>query len=217
MTLGAGVSARIEAQGVSLPRTEGLVPVNLYALLLGVSKQSGASTPSEERPRGGPWRLAFGAAGGYVRNHSRGHIAGLPVSAEQTLIALPGSAAATPTTLYTIVPLTGRLALELGLDAHRSANSDSASFTSQLASRIDVALDDGWYAAAGGSLRYVEATGSKGFALAGASLAAGCRFPLTPRLGGRVELSYTVFKERRTFPLAQNIVAVMFGVTVPVR
>jgi hypothetical protein len=219
MTVGGGVSARIEAQGVSLPRTEGLVPVNLYALLLGVATHSGASSPAAQgaHPARGPWRLAFGATGGYTRNHSRGSIGGLPVRAEQTLIALPGSAAATPTTLYTIVPVAGRVALEVGVDAHRSANSDSATFTSQVAPRIDVALDDGWYASAGGNLRYVEATGAKGFALAGASVAAGYRFPLTPRLGGRVELSYTVFKERKSFPLAQNIVAVMFGVTVPVR
>jgi hypothetical protein len=216
--LGAGLAARIEAEAIAVPGADRFIPFNVYALLVGVSKDvrgaTHAATPNVPGRRAAAWRPALGLAGGYAQNHSRGSIAGLPVMADQTLLALPGSAATTPPALYAIVPVRGRLAIELGVDAHRAQQLDSATFSAQLAPRFDVALHGGWYAAAGGSLRYVEATGTTGFVLSGATLAAGYRFPLTEQLGGRVEMSYTAFKERRDFPLAQNIVAVMFGVTM---
>jgi len=214
-----GVTARVEAQGVALPRSDRFGPTNLYALLLGISKRSGSGAASDSgRDLGArPWRLALGAAGGYVRSHARGTVVGRSVKVDQTWLALPGSAAATPPTLYAIVPLRGRLALELGIDAHRTAANDTASFTAQLAPRIDIALHGGWYAAAGASLRYVEQTGAKGLGFVGANVAAGYRFPLTAVVGGRVEMSYIALKERRDVPLAQNIVAVTFGVTMAVK
>jgi hypothetical protein len=218
VAVGAGLAARIEAEAISVPGADRFIPFNVYALLAGVSKYAGGTTrtasPNASGKRAAGWRPALGVAGGYVQNHSRGSIAGLPVRADQTQLALPGSAATTPPVLYAIVPVRGRVALELGVDAHRAQQLDSATFSAQLAPRFDIALHGGWYTAAGGSLRYVEATGAKGFVLSGATLAAGYRFPLTEQLGGRVELNYTAFKERRDFPLAQNIVAVMFGVTM---
>lgn len=216
--LSAQLTARVEAQAITMPGDDRFFPFNVYALLVGVSRQAGgaASTnaPTAQGPRTARWRPAIGIAGGYVHSHSRGSLSGLPIKLDQTLLALPGSAATSPAALYAIVPVWGRLALELGLDAHRSASGDSASFSAQLAPRIDVGLHGGWYAAAGGSLRYLEQTGVTGFAFAGANVAAGYRFPLTPQLGGRVELSFTAFKERADFPLAQNVVAVMVGVTM---
>ena len=216
--LGGGISARVEAQGVALHRSDQLAPANIYALLLGISKAAaGSAGPSGSRKAAGHWQLALGVAGGYARNHARGTLSGLPVRVDQTLLALPGSSAAIPPTLYAIIPVRGPLALELGFDSHRTATSDSVSLAAQLAPRLDVALPGRWYAAAGGNLRYSDRTGTKGIAFAGANVAAGYRFPLTESLDGRVELSYSAFKERDDAPLAQNIVAVMVGVTMALR
>lgn len=214
------LTARLEAQGTTMRRTDLTPPSNVYALRLGISAGAWEGVAKGEGDRAAvparPWHLAVGMAGGYVRTHLSGSI-GIPVIVDQTLITLPGSGSTTPATLYAIVPLGGRFAVETGLDAHRTQEGGETFFDGHFSMRLDVALNGGWYAAGGGNVRYVEQTGTAGFAFAGANVAAGYRFPLIGDLGGRVEMNYTVFKERENFPLAQNIVGVMFGVTLPLQ
>lgn len=215
--LRTGLTIRLEAQGSLLRRSDSIAPANVYALLLGVSRRTrrpAASVDRDSQPAGRHWRLAFGMAGGYARTHLYGSVFGFQVTADQATIALPGSGTTTPTTLYAIVPLRGRFALEAGFDAHRSQGEGSTFFDAQLAPRLNIALRDGWYAAGGGNMRYLKQTGSAGFAFAGAHVAVGYRFPLVEELGGRVEISYSAFKERENFPLAQNTLAIMFGVAM---
>lgn len=217
------LTARLEAQGTSMRGSDVAPPFNLYALLLGISaggegtrRDAGERDPTRAAAAR-RWRLAVGMAGGYARNHVHGSAFGLSIIVDETLVALPGSGSTVPPTLYAVIPLRGRFALETGLDAHRTARGDSVSSTAHVSARVNVALHGGWYAAGGGNARYIAQTGTPGFALAGAHVAAGYRFPLVGELGGRVELSYTAFKERWDFPFAQNIVGLMFGVTLPLQ
>ncbi len=211
-----GLTVRLEAQGTSMRGGDVAKPFNVYALLLGISGGGGADQrrPAGTAPR---WRLGIGMAGGYARNHVHGSAFGFPIIVDETLIALPGSGSSIPPTLYVVIPLRGRFALETDVDAHRTARSDSVFTSAHVSARVNVALRGGWYAAGGGNARYIAQTGTPGFALAGAHVATGYRFPLVGELGARVEVSYTAFKERRDFPLAQNIVALMFGVTLPLQ
>lgn len=215
--VGPGLTARLEARGTSMRRTDLTPPFNVYALLLGIS--AGAGNRGVRGERTAPphqWRFGLGIAGGYARTHLSGSV-GFPVIADQTVIALPGSGSTTPATLFAIIPLGGRFALETGLDAHRTQANDTTVFDGHFSARLDVTLHGGWYAAGGGDLQYIEQSGADGFAFTGANVAAGYRFPLIAALGGRVEMNYTVFKERENVPLAQNIVGVMFGVTMPLK
>lgn len=219
------LTVRLEAQGTSMRGSDVARPFNVYALLLGISGGGGGgagrgtagSDPMRAAAAARGWRLGVGMAGGYARNHVHGSAFGLTIIVDETLIALPGSGSTVPPTLYAVIPLRGRFALETGFDAHRAARGDTVSSSAHVSARVNVALHGGWYAAGGGNVRYIEQTGTPGFALAGAHVAAGYRFPLMGELGGRVELSYTAFKERRDFPFAQNIVGLMFGVTLPLQ
>ena len=102
-------------------------------------------------------------------------------------------------------------------NAQRLQEQGTTTFDGHFAPRLNVALYRGLYAAAGGNLRYLKQTGAKSFALAGANVATGYRFPVVRPLEARVDISYTVFKERKDFPFAENTVAVMLGVAMGLR
>jgi hypothetical protein len=218
--LGADLTARIEAQWISQAHTDSIAPANMYGLLLGFSRRLRAS-PAGPAPatassstRTRPWRLGLGLAGGYVDNHLYGNALGFYLDVHETGIALPVSGSTTPPTLSLIVPLRGRLAVETGFGAQRTQQQGNTLFDGQLSTRVDLAIYRGGYVAGGGNVRYIEQTGSSGFAFAGANVAAGYRFPLFDGLDGRAEVSFTTFKERRDFPFAQNTLAVLMGVTM---
>ena len=153
-------------------------------------------------------------AGGYVRNHVYGSALGSQIDAHETVVNLPGSGSTALPTLFIVMPLRGRLALETAFGGQRTQQQGNTSFDGQLSTRFDLAIHRGGYLAGGGTIRYIEQTGSSGLAFAGANVAAGYRFPLTGELDGRAEVSFTTFKERRDFPFAQNTLAVLFGVTM---
>jgi len=211
-----GVTARIEAQWLTQRRTDSILPTNVYALLLGVSQHllSPVARPSRGTASFKPWRLQVGAAGGYVRTHLYGSISGVYVDASQTVINLPGSQGTAPAPLFLDVPLRGRLAFEAGFGMQHTQQNGATFFDGHFAPRLNVAIYDGLYAAAGGDVRYIGQRGQKGFALAGANVAAGYRFPVVGPLEGRVDISYTAFKERSNFPIAQNAAAAMLGVAM---
>jgi hypothetical protein len=158
--------------------------------------------------------LEAGVSGGYVRSHLYGNAFGIAVDVDETLLALPGSGTTGPPTAYVILPLSGRFALETGFDARRSQAGGATLANAHGSVRVDVAIVGGFYAGAGGDFLYVEQTGSNGFAFAGATIAAGHRWQLVPRIGGRVQVSYTAFKERQNFPFAQNVLGVTLGIAM---
>jgi hypothetical protein len=217
-SVSSSLSARIETQWRAQRKTDSLAPSNVYALLIGLSRRLNTVDARAEAGRGDrtfrAWRLQLGTAGGYARTHLYGSVLGLYLDARETAITLPGSGATTPPPLYLIAPLRGRLALEVGLGAARTRRQDSTLFDSHLATRLNVAITRGAYAGAGGNIRYLAQTSSKGFAFAGVNLGAGYRFSLINALEGRVDVSYATFKERENFPFAQNNVAVLLGVAM---
>ena len=210
------LTARIEAQWLTQRRTDSMLPSNVYALLFGVSQRllSPAARSSGGTRTFRPWRLQVGAAGGYVRTHLYGSISGLYVDGSETITNLPGSQGTTPTPLFLDVPLRGRLALEAGFGIEHTQQNGATFFDGHVAPRLNVAIYRGFYAAAGGNIRYLKQTGGKGFALAGANVATGYRFLVVGPVEGRVEASFTAFKERANFPLAQNAAAALLGVAM---
>lgn len=216
--IGRNLDGRIEAQWLTQRQTDSILPSNVYAVLFGISQRL---NPRETRAHPAtsftPWRLQVGAAGGYARTHVYGSASGLYLNVRETVLDVPGSHGTTPPPLFLAVPLGGRLALDLGFAEQRIRQRDTTSFEAHIAPRLDVALYHGWYAGAGANMLYVAQTGSKGIALAGASVATGYRISLAQPLEGRVDVSYTVFKQRADFPFAQNTVAALLGLGVPLR
>jgi hypothetical protein len=224
--LGSRLAARIEFQWISQRRTDSIVPTNVYALLLGFSHRldrvdrlvGRAATPAlpsdVSSPRRRPWHAAVGMAGGYVRNHLYGSASGFDIDAHETFVTLPGSGSTALPALFVVIPIRGRVAFETAFGGQRTQQPGSTSIDGQLSTRLDLAILGGAYVAGGGTIRYIEQTGRPGFAVAGAHVATGYRFPLFGGLDGRAEVSFTTFKERRDFPLAQNSLAVLFGVTM---
>ena len=210
---GSSLGARVEVRWLSLGKADSVAPSNQYALLVGVWRSVGGT---EDRNTG-PWRLQIGIAGGYIRTHIYGSFGGLFLNLHETSLEFPGSGATTPTKLFVIVPLRGRFALETGFGVQRTQEQGVTLSDGHLAPRLDVAITGGFYAAAGGNIRYLQQTGTAGFALAGANGAVGYRFPLVQELEGRAELGYTVFKQRRNFPFAENDLALLFGVSMPLK
>lgn len=218
--LGSNLTARIEFQWISQRQTDSIVPTNVYALLLGFSRRLVERSPSAglssdaSSARAHHWRLGLGVAGGYVRNHLYGSALGSQVDAHETFVNLPGSASTELPALFVVIPVRGRFALETAFGGQRLQQPGSTSIDAQLSTRLDLAIYRGAYVAAGGTIRYVEQAGASGFAFAGANVAAGYRFPVIRQLEGRAEIGFTTFKERRNFPLAQNTVAILLGVTM---
>jgi hypothetical protein len=186
--------------------------------MFGVSRDLASPPQPAARPREGnlpftPWRLQLGAVGGYVRNHFYGTVLGVYVDARETVIQLPGTGTTTPPHLFVDLPLHSRLGIELGFGYERTQQAGATLFDGHVAPRLSVAVYRGIYTAVGGNLRYLEQTGAKGFAIAGAHVASGYRVPLGA-LEARVDVSYTVYKERTDFPFAQNSLAVQLGIAM---
>ena len=216
--LSSRITARLEAIVVAMARgtNDQLPPADLYAVLLGLSARAKAAPlPARRSAAAAPWAAAFGVAAGYTRTH----LSGLGATIDFTLLAAPGTVAgaglAAPPTLFTILPLTGRYALETGFDIHRTQTAGTTQFNGLISTRLDFAFGSHWYAATGPALHINKSTGSSAFGVAGLGLAWGHRFHLSGDLGGRVELGYMMFKQRSGFPFASNTLAVMFGATMP--
>src|SRR6266545_4235620 len=106
----------------------------------------------------GQWAWEIGVVGGFARFMPAG--GGQPRYADR--LDLPGSASAY-TTLFVVIPLTSRLALEPAIAASRTtfkeANDLSPAASSanvRLTLRADVAIAAGLYIAAGELLRYKD-------------------------------------------------------------
>jgi len=219
--IGTDLELRIEAQWLTQRKTDSILPSNVYSLLLGVSRRFSPETHATG-PAGAfaPWRLQLGAAGGYARTHFFGGFSGFYLDVHETVIDLPGSSATSPPPMFLDAPLPwagGRLAVEMGFAAERLQQHDTTLFNLHLAPRLNVAIYRGLYAGAGANVLYVDQTGAKAFAFAGANVAAGYRFTIVPPLEERIDISYTAFKQRADVPFAQNSVAILLGLSIPLR
>ena len=230
--LGRRLGARIEATWQSTRKAKLLPPWNTYSLLFGLSSRVATSTaPAATGPTRapGPWQSVIGVAGGYSRIHIVGG------NQDITVMSFPnwgtGPAASplgavwpTAPTLYVVVPLGGRLAVEPGIDFHRIQSSGTTVFSGNFAGRLDCAVSGGWYAAGGLNLHFIKATkgsfadtSKTAVSVPGVNLGWGYRFHLSGELAGRVEINYTMFKASGVLAQASNTVGLLVGAAMPLQ
>jgi hypothetical protein len=209
--------ARIEAQVIASARgyRGTLPPANIYSALLGISAR--ADHPAADPVGTGPWAPEIGVAAGYTR----AHLSGAGLTADITLFASPGSAAAfgvpAPPTIFFVVPVWRRFALEPGFDVHRSRSNGTTSFTGTFSARVNYAVARHWYAGLGPVVQVVKDSTNSTLGVSGVGAAWGGRFRLAGDVGGRVELAYATFKERSGSPFTTNTVAITFAATMPLK
>ena len=219
----AGVNGHIEVRTAFWRDAENFGPVDEYSLLLGVGATSGRRRVAATRPShpDDAWATSIGVAGGY---------ANVKLIGGGSLIALafPGYGSglgsvfvpevAVPPTIFMILPLSSRIALEPAVDIHRFQENGQTSFSGNFAARIDYAIRGGWYGGAGGNLHYLKSTGIAAFARTGVNLGWGYRFGVPTSLGGRIEMNYTMFAKNSTFGIKPaNTFGLMAGVTAPLK
>lgn len=219
----AGLRGRVEASATFFHASEQLTPANAYAVSLGVSKQLGGSGRARPAPArrasNRAWEPVFGIQGGYSRAHGVG-------GGDLTSLSFPGiggtfgtlGSVAGPPTLFAVLPIARKLAIEPGLDLHRIQTQGQTIFSGSLSVRLDYAVKGGWYGALGGHLHHVKATGANAETLTGLNLGWGLRFPLTSGLGGRTEFNYMLTGKNANLGLPPvNTFSVNLGVTMPLR
>lgn len=217
----AGLHGRVEASALFLGNSEQLAPANAYAVTLGVSKQFGSRTraAAARRTTNRAWEPVFGFQGGYARAHAvgQGYLTHLTLPGVGSAFTAFGSPAGQPT-LFAIIPIGRKLAIEPGLDLHRLQSTGTTTFAGNLSARVNYAVTGGWYGALGGNLVHVKLTGIDAETLTGLNLGWGYRFPLTAGVGGRFEIDYSMMAKNDNLALPPiNTVGLMFGATVPLR
>lgn len=221
---------RLEVRTTFYGKAENAPAVNTYGVLLGVS----TATTRARAARSGSaaatrraWTPQLGLSGGYANVHLVGFGGG-------TALAFPGyggaigtalatgapflRAVALPPTMFVILPVGDKVAIEPGIDIHRFQESGQTDFSGNLSARLNYAVHGGWYAALGGNLQYLKTTGVSAATRTGVNVAWGYRFPLTGVLGGRVEMNYTVFGKNTDLALdPTNTFGLMFGAMMPLK
>ena len=225
-----GLNARFEGRTTFYGQADNASPIDAYSVLFGVStvtSRSSAPRSSAAAATHRAWRPQIGLAGGYADVHLIG-------AGSLTSLSFPGyggglgnalggisslfRAVATPPTVFAIIPVGAKLALEPGLDIHRFQSSGQTDFSGNLSVRLDYAVHGGWYGALGGNLHYIKTSGVNAATRTGVNLGWGYRFPLVLGVGGRVEANYTMFGENTDLALPPtNVFGLMFGAAMPIK
>lgn len=216
---------RIEIRTMFWGNTENVGPTDLYSVLFGVSTRTHGGPASPSRPsRNGnnrAWTPQLGLSAGYANMHPIGG------GADVTSLTFPTFGGALGAygspqysvlpTLYAILPIANKFAIEPGIDVNRLQGSGSTTFAGTVSARLNYALHKRWYAGLGGSLNYLK-SGSQSATRTGLNTAVGYRFPFTRALGGRIELNYSMFQKNSDLGIAPvNVVGLMFGASVPLK
>ena len=232
LRLSGGLNGRLEANWQSTKGSNLLGPANVYSVLFGVSARASGGAAARPARSTSAWDRVIGVQGGYSHIHGIGTGAG-----DVTILSFPGwgtglttsplaggQVIAVAPTLFAIFPAGRKLAIEPGVDFHRTQTGGVTAFSASIQARLDYAVSGGWYAAAGGNLTYTKAT--PGFfpdptkssvSVPGMNVAWGYRFHMTGAFGGRVEANYLMFKQNNDLSLATNTFGLMFGATMPLR
>ncbi|MGH7699514.1 MAG: hypothetical protein ACREMJ_03205 [Gemmatimonadales bacterium] len=220
------INGRVEAHVATVKGTDELGPHNVYGVLVGVSSPVGRRVPPAPARRGAParaWQPVLGVAGGYITTHfvgDGGDLSGLALPGIGGSLTSGGFPVTQPPTLFVILPIGRKIAVEPGLDLHRvqEAALGETRFSGNLGARLNYAVVGGWYAAAGANLNYIKVTGQDAATMAGATVAWGYRFPLSGSWGGRVEFNYLMMGRNEDLGIEpQNTLGVLFGLTMPLR
>ena len=223
------LNGRFEARTTFYGAADNAGAVDAYSFLIGVStvtsrgasggRAARSSTAAASRRA---WTPRLGIAGGYASVNVIGF-------GSLTALSVPGYGSALgplvltnevtlPPTVFAILPIGNKIAIEPALDIHRFQESGQTSFSGNLAVRLDYAVHGGWYGALGGNLHYIKETGLDAATRTGVNVGWGYRFPLVAALGGRVEANYTMFGENTNLGLAPtNTFGLMFGVTMALK
>ncbi len=221
--LAGSLNGRVEANWVTTHASDVTGAFNAYSVLLGVSSTlNGGPAARPTRSTGTKaWTPMLGVAGGYASAHavgSGGDITGVFIPGGLNNLSILGPGIAAPPTLFVIVPLGGKWAVEPSFDVHHFAPSGTKTTTFEVGARVDYAVAGGWYAAAGGELVNVKSTGTSSATVTGADLAWGYRFHLAGATGGRFEVNYLMTGKNNTLgspPI--NTLSLLFGLTMPLR
>ncbi|HWC72360.1 MAG TPA: hypothetical protein VG454_00385, partial [Gemmatimonadales bacterium] len=171
--LNRALGARFEGRTTFFGKASNAPPADVYSLLFGLSTvtshsgtahSSGATSTRSDRA----WRTELGIAGGYADAHLIG-------TGSIVALSFPGyggalgnalgsvasifRAVALPPTVFAILPLSEKVALEPALDIHRFQTDGQTDFSGNLSVRFDYALHGSWYGGLGGNLHYIKSTG----------------------------------------------------------
>lgn len=224
------LNARVEGRTTFFRKADNAAPADVYAVLLGVSTATSggrATRTSSTPPSNLAWRPQIGLAGGYADAHLIG-------VGSVTSLSFPGyggavgnvlgsflstlRSVALPPTVFAIIPIGNKVAIEPGLDIQRFQESGQTDFSGNLSVRLDYAVHGGWYGALGGNLHYIQTSGVNAATRTGVNLGWGYRFPLVLGVGGRVEANYTMFGENTDLALPPtNVFGLMFGAAMPIK
>ena len=228
--LSGRLNGRVEVRTTFTGKADNAPPLDMYSVLLGVSTATGrsrtarnAAQPASRRA----WTAQLGIAGGYANVHLIG-------TGSVTALAFPGyggafgntfgslvpsfGAVTLPPTVFAIIPIADKVAIEPGLDIERLQGSGQTTFSGNLSARVDYAVHGGWYGGVGGNLQYLKSTGAKAATRIGLNVGWGYQFLLTGALGGRVELNYTMFRRNTDLGFdPTNVLGLMFGATMPIK
>jgi len=226
MHLTGPFNARIEANLTTTKRTDDLNPFVSYGVLFGVSTRlHAAPAPAAARRPGATgraWRTAIGIQGGYLSSHQVG-------GADITSLSFPGLGGSLsgiggavlngPPTMFVILPIGSKTAVEAGWDLVRvqQVSLGQTGFSGNFSARLNYAVKRSWYAAAGANLNYLKFTAANG-TVTGGNIAWGYRFGFGGNFGGRVELNYSLFGKNTTVGVKpQNVLGLMVGATMPLK
>ena len=223
--LSGTLNGRVEARTTFFGKAENVGAVDAYSFLVGVSTVTSrrpARRSSSAAASRRAWTPRLGIAGGYasVNVIGVGSLTALSVPGYGSALGpvVGNSEVTLPPTIFAILPIGKKIAIEPALDVHRFQESGQTDFSGNLSVRLDYAVHGGWYGALGGNLHYVKSTGADAATRTGVNLGWGYRFPLVAALGGRVEANYTMFGENTDLGLAPtNTFGLMFGVTMALK
>jgi len=229
LRLTSGLNGRVEANWQSTKKSNLVGPANVYSVLFGVSARHSGAAPARAARAASAWDRVIGMQGGYSRIHAVGGGTDITIMSfpgwGSGLAASPiGAVVAVAPTMYAIFPAGQKLAIEPGLDFHRSQSQGLTIFSANVSARLDYAVSGGWYGAVGGNLLYAKAT--PGFfpdptkssvSVPGMNVAWGYRFHLAGAFGGRVEANYVILKQNADLGQATNTFGLMFGASMPLR
>jgi hypothetical protein len=125
---------------------------------------------------------------------------------------------ATAPTMFVVIPVGQKLALEPGVDFHSFAQTGSSRKAINVAARLDYAVGGNWYGAAGGHLLDFSQSGGTSGTATGVDLAWGYRFHLAGAFGGRFEGNYSLTGKSTKLSIpAINTLSLTFGATMPLK
>lgn len=224
------IGARLRLAGPLVGRAEAVAQLwaknapypaqNIYSLMVGVSApvttRRSVTAPDDRALPHRPWELSLGISSSFVDQHYQSF------PTDIISFSFPGhgteSNGVSPPVLFATIPLKGRLALEPGLEVHRSHDNNFTYGALVLSARLNYALGRGWYAGPGLEFVTRKASDTPYVGFAGVSAQGGYQFHLTGAWGGRVEVSHTIMARQGVWhepPL--TVTAITIGATVAMR